>query len=106
MAGELGGRSGRVRAEQRLAAGDVEPGEDADEFAVGAGDDRVLEDRRAGADGADPQRSDMHPGAGRELEVLGEPAVEHEPLGVVHGIGETHRVARPVEALLVEGLVW
>ena len=46
----------------------------------------------------------MHPGAGGELEVLGEAAVEHDALGGIGRIGEAHRVARLVEALLVEGI--
>ena len=34
------------------------------------------------------QRPDIDPGAGRELEILGHPAVEDEPLAHVAGIGE------------------
>ena len=40
------------------------------------------------------QRADADPGAGRELEVLGEPSVESEALRRIVGIDEAQRVAR------------
>ena len=63
MTRELGGRGGRIGAEQRLAAADIQPGQRADILAVGTGDDGVLEHRRAGANDTDAQQSDMHPDA-------------------------------------------
>ena len=72
------------------------------EVAVLAGNDGVLQRRRGGGEHADAQRADMHPGAGGELEVLGEAAVEHDALAGIGRIGKAHRVARLVEAFLVE----
>ncbi len=84
----------RLRADQRLAAGGVEPGQQGDELAVLAGHDRVLQHRRGGGERADPQRADMDPGAGGELEVLRQAPVEHDALGGIGRIGQAHRVAR------------
>ena len=50
------------------------------------------------------QRADADPGAGRELEVLRQAAVEQQPLAGIVGVDEFERVADLVEALLVEGL--
>ena len=66
----------------------------ADERAVLAGDDGVLQRRRGGGEHADPQRADMHPGSGRELEVLGQAAVERDALAGIGRIGE-RRTASP-----------
>src|SRR5258705_13611279 len=44
----------------------------------------------------------MHPGAGCELEILSQPTIEHQALGDVVRIGEAHRIARTIKALLVE----
>ena len=44
----------------------------------------------------------MHPGAGCELEILSQPAIEHQALGDVPCIGEAHRIAGTIKALLVE----
>src|SRR5262249_55732827 len=49
------------------------------------------------------QRPDAHPGAGRELEILGEAPVEQKALCGLRRIGELERVAELVETLLVEG---
>ena len=46
----------------------------------------------------------LDPGAGRQLEVLGDPAVEEEALPRIGRVGEAQRIAHPVIALLVEGL--
>ncbi len=101
MARELGERS--FAADELVAAGGVEPGEHADAFAVLAGDDGVLQRRRGGGERADPERAHGDPGAGGELEVLGQAAVEHDALCRLAGIGKAHGVARLVEAILVEG---
>ena len=82
-----------------LRAGGIEPAQQRDEFAVRARDDRVLQHRRAGREHADAQAPDMHPGAGRELEVLGEAAVEDDAARGIALVGEAHRVAGHVEAL-------
>ncbi len=51
---------------------------------------------------ANPQRPDAHPGAGRELEVLGDAAVEQQALAGIGRVGEFQRVAQLVVALVVE----
>ena len=81
-------------------------GEDqrADEVAVEPGQHDVADQRRAGRDHAGAHGGEIDPGAGRELEVLADAAVEDEALGQIVGIGEFQRVADLVEALLVEGL--
>ena len=50
------------------------------------------------------KRPDADPGAGRELEVLGDAAVEHEAQLGIGFVGELQRVAELVIALLVEGV--
>ena len=50
------------------------------EVAVGRGDHDVLREPAGRGENPRPQRADADPGAGRELEVLGEPAVEDQPL--------------------------
>ncbi len=100
MARKLGQRS--LRAEQRMAARGIEPGQDGDELAVLAGDDRVLQDRRGGGERGDPQPADVHPGSGGELEVLRQPSVERDALAGIGRIDEASRIARAIEALLVE----
>ncbi len=47
---------------------------------------------------------DADPGAGRELEILGDAAVEQQPLAGIGRVDEFQRVADLVEAFLVEGL--
>ena len=49
-----------------------------------------------------PQRADADEGAGGELEVLGDPAAEHQPGGDVVRVGERDGVPGAEEALLVE----
>ena len=55
-------------------------------------------------DEARAQRPDADPGAGRQLEVLGDAAVEQEAFARIVGVGEFQRVADLVEAVRVEGL--
>ena len=73
----LAGRSGA-----ELAAG-VEIGEyqRRDLVALGARQHHVANKRREMRDQCGAQRPDADPGAGRELEVLGEPAVEQQAFG-------------------------
>ena len=48
------------------------------------------------------QRTDADPGAGGELEILGDAAVEQQALGRIGGVLELQRVADPVKPLVVE----
>ena len=100
--GSSGSIGGEIRRE--LAAG-FEIGEDqrGDFVAVGAGEHHVAHERRAMRDEGRAQRPDADPGAGRELEILGDPAVEQETLCRLGRIGEFERVADLVEAFFVEG---
>ena len=95
-----------LRQVGREAAAGVEIGEDQDrdDIAVRAGDHDVAHIGRAMRDEGDAQRPDADPGAGRELEVLGDAALEQQALFGVGRIVEPQRVAEPVEALLVERL--
>src|SRR5262249_25291149 len=67
--------------------------EEPDAVAVLAGDDGVGDERRAGGDGADAELADRDPGARRELEVLGEAAVEDEAPGGLARVLEAAGVA-------------
>ena len=61
--------------------------------ALVAGDHRVLHQRRQCTDQAQAQRTDADPGAGRQLEILGDAAVEIEALAEVVRVGRLERVA-------------
>ena len=105
--GAHGGMARKVRqrsfaANELVAACGAEPGQHADEFAVLAGHDGVLQRRRSGGERAHSQAADMDPGPGRELEVFGEAPVEHDAACRLRGLGKAHGVARLVEAVLVE----
>src|SRR5580700_178884 len=68
-----------------------------------ARDDHVL---RIGCEGRKErlaQSSDRDPGAARELEILGDAAVEAKAFGFVIFVEEAQRVAEAVIPLLVEG---
>ena len=67
-----------------------------------AGDDDVLHE--IGREGEKPraERPDAHPRAGRELEVLGDPALEDESGVRPRRIGEGERIAESIEPFLVE----
>ena len=74
----------------------------ADERLVVAADDGVLDGRRRGGDQVGPQHAGMHPGSRVQLEVLGDPAVEQQPLGRVVRVLEPHAVTELEKAILVE----
>ena len=93
-----GARSGA----ERPAGLDVRHAEHADFVAVVAGNHRVAHVWRKVRDEPRPQRPDADPGAGRELEILFDPAVEDQPLGQSRAIDGAHGVAHAVEALVVE----
>src|ERR1041385_6418029 len=67
-------------------------------------DPRVAPQRREVGEERGAQRADVHPGAGRELEILGDAAAEQQPRRGVGLVGEHERVAEPVIAFLVECL--
>ncbi len=90
-----------MRAE-RAASGQAREDQKPDLVAVVAGDDGILDHRRAGGDGGDTQRADRNPGAGAELEVLADAAVEFEAARRRRRIREPHRVAGAVEPVFVE----
>ena len=95
IGGEIGSEPAagfQIRKDQR---GDV--------VAIGAGQNHVAHERRALGDERRAQRPDADPGAGRELEVLGQAPVEQKALRGVGRVGELQRVADLVEAFLVEG---
>src|SRR6266850_1580511 len=73
-----------------------------DLVAVVAGDDCVLDQRIGRGDELHAHGTHVDPGAGGELEVLGDAAVEDDALHRLLGIGELHRVADAVEPFLVE----
>ena len=83
--------------------GGAQEDERADLVAVVAGDHRILDQRVAGGDQLDADRAGVDPGAGRELEILGDAAIENDALRRIVGIGELDRVADPIEVLLIEG---
>ena len=66
-----------------------------------AGDHDVAHQRREMLDEACAQRADVHPGAGRELEIFRHPAAEKEPARGI-ALVQRKRIAEPVIALLVE----
>ena len=101
MACKLGER--RFAADQLAAAGGVGPGQHADPLSVLAGNDGVLQRRRNGGECSHAQRPNRYPGAGGELEVLGQSSVEYDALARIAGIGKAHGVTGLVKTFLVEG---
>ena len=76
----VGGDVFRVRGGEPPAGVEIREDQRADLVAVGAGDDDVARIRRELRQQARAQRADIDPGAGRELEVLGDAAVEQQAL--------------------------
>ena len=66
------------------------------------GNHGVAQIRREVRDDPRAQRADVDPRAGRQLEVLAEPAVEEKPASTSSGIDEADGVADAVVAFLVE----
>src|SRR5216683_6144000 len=73
-------------------------------IAAMAGYDDVLRQRRQRGDPGDAQRADADPGAGIELEILGDAAVEKQSKLRAIRIGEGHGIADPIESVGVERL--
>ena len=73
-------------AEQVARRGDVRPCEQRDVIAVVAADHGVLQQRRGRVQRGDAGLAGEHPGAGHQLEVLGQAAVEYESLGRIVGV--------------------
>jgi hypothetical protein len=84
------------------ASGGVGEHQQTDLFAVVAGDDDVLRNRRERRDRAHAQTADVNPGSRHELEVLRDAAIEHHTAGGVGRIGKASRVADLVEALCIK----
>ena len=82
--------------------GVVGDGQDGEVFAVGAGDDQVLHVWRETLEQAEAERADGDPGAGHELEVLGDAAVEAEAEVEVVRVGGDEGVAEAEIAFIVE----
>ena len=93
----------RGRAGRDFAAG-VEIGkyQRRDLVAVGPGEHDVARQRGKMRNESPAQRPDADPGAGRQLEILGEPPVEQQAFGWIVRIGELQGVADPVKPLIVE----
>src|SRR5713101_8284261 len=69
--------TGAVRqARMRAAGGDIRKYQETHLVAAMARHDDVLRQRRQRSDTGDPQRADADPGAGIELEILGDATVE------------------------------
>ena len=73
-------------------------------IAAVAGDDDVLRQRRQRGNTGDTQRADADPGAGIELEIFGDAAVEKQPALGALGIGKSDGIADQIKALGVERL--
>src|SRR5688500_12075440 len=102
VAEATGENPAEIVAAQRVAHPAIREDQRRHLVAVVSGDDHVLGIRRERREELYPQWTHAHPGAGRKLEVLVEPAVEREPLRRVGGIDPHQGVAEPVVALLVE----
>src|SRR3546814_1486106 len=57
------------------------PGQQADGVAILPGHHGILQQRRTGGEGCHAHTADMHPGPGRQLEVLGNAAIEDHEIG-------------------------
>ena len=88
----------------RAAGGDVREDQEADLVAAMAGHHDVLRQGCQRGDARNAQRADADPGAGVELEILGDAAVEEQAeFGPVR-IGEFHGIADQIKAFRVERL--
>ena len=99
-------RGGGVRRQIRRqlpASVDVRNDQGGDVVAVGSRQYDVTHQRRAMRDKRHAQRSDADPGAGGELEVLGNAPVEKKAFGRIGGVLEFERVADFIKPFLVEG---
>ena len=93
----------RIGIADDLPAGvKIGPRQQSDERAILPGHQRVLHHRRRRGDGVGAKRSDMHEGAGRQLEILDHPAGKNNALQGVLGIDEHAGIADAVKPFLVE----
>src|SRR5262249_60340809 len=99
IAGHVAGAGGELSTSL-----EVRKDQRADLVASGAGNDDVARVRLELRQQASTQRSDIHPGAGAQLEVLGHAAVEQESRARIAGVFEFERIAELVEAVFIEGL--
>ena len=89
----------------QLAAGlDIGKHQRGKVVAVGACKHDVAHIGREMVDEASPQRPNAGPGAGRQLEVLGNTAVEQQAFAGIMWIGEFQRVSQFVETVFVESV--
>ena len=86
------------------AGRDVGKYQEADLVAAMAGHDDVLRQWRQCCDAGDAQGADIDPGAGIELEILGDAAVEEQSEFWPIGIGKGHGIADQIKAFGVECL--
>src|SRR6516225_5733156 len=99
--GNVIGGKGRI---DQAAAVKVEHDQRRYFVAIDAGNHDVAHQRRAGCDETRAQGTDADPGAARELEILGNAAIEVEAGVEIVRLSRLERIAEPVEAFLVEGL--
>src|SRR4029077_6291543 len=90
-----------VRA-KRTASLDIRKNHHAHIVAVMTGDDHVTRKWRKKIQNPCSQRSDAHPSPGRQLEVLGETAVEHETFIHISRIDKPNRGPKFGKAIFVE----
>ena len=83
---------------------DVREDQETHLVAAMAGHDDILRQWCERGNPGDAQRADADPGAGIELEIFGDAAVEEQPEFRPRGIGEFHGIADQIEALGVESL--
>src|SRR5713226_9346431 len=76
VADHLADSSAVSQARMRAAGGDIRKYQETHLVAAVARHDDVLRQRRKRSNAGDPQRADADPGAGIELEILGDAAVE------------------------------
>ena len=83
---------------------DVREHQEANLVAAMAGDHDILRQRRQRGDAGDAQRADADPGAGIELEIFGDAAVEEQSEFGPRRIGKGHGIADQIEAFGIERL--
>ncbi len=88
----------------RPAGRDVREDKEADLVAAMAGHDDILRQRRQRGDACDAQGADIDPGAGIELEIFRDAAVEKQAEFGTRRIGEGHGIADQIEAFAIERL--
>jgi hypothetical protein len=92
-----------AHARERSAGAEIGEDEQADFLAIVAGHDDVLRDGGQQFHRLDAQRANADPRARHQLEIFRHASVEEQAFVRIVGVGEAHRVADHVEALVVEG---